>query len=131
MPAFPNARLNEYSATVANTILKHYFHLLNLKIKIANFYDSKIDDSLVFSNIYKEDTITQFSYYKYICFLKDSKFKTAQVYDTDNQLISILKDNLIEYKFIGEEEYAKEHICLPITYSMTFENAQMILDNTC
>lgn len=131
LPAFPNARLNEYSATIANTILKHYPDLLKMKIKIANYYNSKIDKELIFSKIYKNDILTQFSYYKYICFLKDSKFKTAQVYDTDNQLISILKDNLIEYKFIGEEEYAKEHICLPITYSMTFENAQMILDNTC
>ena len=33
LPAFPNARLNEYSATVANTILKHYSYLVNLKKK--------------------------------------------------------------------------------------------------
>ena len=130
LPAFPNARLNEYSATIANTILKHYFDLLDKKIKIANFYDSKIDNSLVFSNIYKEDTITQFSYYKYICFLKDSKFKTAQVYDHHNQLISILNDNSLSYKFFGEEEYSRSHICLPITYSMTIKDAQEILDNT-
>ena len=130
LPAFPNARLNEYSATIANTILKHYSDLLKFKIKIANFYNTKIDGELIFSKIYNEDMITQFSYYKYICFLKNSKFKTAQVYDKDNQLISILKDNFINYKFFGEDEFAREHICLPITYSMTIEDAQIILDNT-
>ena len=130
LPAFPNARLNEYSATIANSVLKHYSYLLNLKIKIANFYDSKIDDDLIFSSMYNTDTNTQFSYYKYISFLKDSKFKTAQVYDHHNQLISILKDNNISYKFYGEEEYSRNHICLPITYTMKIEDAQEILDNT-
>jgi len=130
LPAFPNARLNEYSASVANTILKHYSDLLRLKMKIANFYNSKIEGELIFSKIYSKDIITQFSYYKYICFLKGSKYKTGQVYDSDNQLISILKDNFLNYKFFGEEELARDHICLPITYSMTIDDARMILDNT-
>ena len=39
------------------------------------------------------------------------------------------KDNDLNYKFFGEEEFAKEHICLPITYSMTIEDAQIVLDN--
>ena len=129
LPAFPNARLNEYSATIANTILKHYSDLLRYKIKIANFYNSKIDGELIFSKIYSNDIITEFSYYKYICFLENSKFKTSQVYDKDNQLISIFKDNSLKYKFFGEEEFSREHICLPITYSMTQKDAQMILDN--
>ena len=45
LPAFPNARLNEFSASVANTILKNYEYLINLKAKIANFYDSRIDEN--------------------------------------------------------------------------------------
>ncbi len=130
LPAFPNARLNEYSAAVANTVLKHYFDLLSLKIKIANFYNSKIDNNLLFSKIYNEDTVAQFSFYKYITFLKDSKFKTAQVYDRHNQLVSILKDNNLDYEFFGEEEYSRNHICLPITYSMQIKDAEEILDNT-
>ena len=130
LPAFPNARLNEYSAAIANTVLKHYFELLSFKINIANFYNSKIDENLIFSKIYKKNTNTQFSYYKYICFLKDSKYKTAQVYDNPNQLISILKDNNLSYEFFGEEEYSRNHICLPITYSMKIKDAQEILDNT-
>ena len=129
LPAFPNARLNEYSATIANTVLKHYFELLSLKIKIANFYDSNIDNNLIFSKIYNKKTITQFSYYKYICFLKDSKFKTAQVYDYPNQLVSILNDNNLSYEFFGEEEYSRCHTCLPITYSMTIKDAEEILNN--
>ena len=129
LPAFPNARLNEYSAVITNTILKNYLNLLSLKIKIADFYNSKIQENLFFSSIYKEDMRPQFSYYKYICFLNNSKFKTSQVYDSDNQLISIFKDNDLNFKFFGEEEFAKEHICLPITYSMTIEDAQIVLDN--
>lgn len=130
LPAFPNARLNEYSATVANTILKNYSDLLRFKTKIANYYNSRIDDELIFSKIYSDEIITEFSYYKYITFFKESKFKTAQVYDSDNQLISILKDNFLKYKFFGEDEFARDHICLPITYSMSTDDAQMILDNT-
>ena len=84
---------------------------------------------MIFSKIYKEDTITQFSYYKYICFLNDSKYKTQQVYDRDNQLISILNDNNLSYEFFGEEEYSRCHTCLPITYSMTIKDAEEILKN--
>ena len=130
LPAFPNARLNEYSATVANTILKNYTDLLRFKTKIANYYNSRIDNELIFSKIYSDEIITEFSYYKYITFFKESKYKTAQVYDSDNQLISILKDNSLKYKFFGEDEFARDHICLPITYSMSTDDAQMILDNT-
>ena len=61
---------------------------------------------------------------------KESKFKTAQVYDYQNQLISILKDNNLSYKFFGEEEYSRNHICLPITYTMNIKDAREILDNT-
>ena len=129
LPAFPNARLNEYSATIANTVLKYYFDLLSMKTKIANFYDSNIDNDLIFSNIYNTNTITQFSYYKYICFLNDSKFKTAQVYDYENQLISIMNDNNLNYLFFGEEKYSRSHVCLPITYSMTINDAKEILNN--
>ena len=130
LPAFPNARLNEYSATVANTILKHYSYLVNLKKEIANFYDNEIDNNLIFSKIYKKNTNVEFSYYKYICYLQDSKYKTAQVYDKDNQLISILKDNDLNFEFFGDKEFAREHICLPITYSMNLMDAQEILNNT-
>ena len=130
LPAFPNARLNEYSATIANTILKHYFHLLNLKIKIANFYDSKIDDNLFFQTFIKKIRSRNFLTINIYVFLKDSKFKTAQVYDRHNQLISILNDNSLSYKFFGEEEFSRSHICLPITYSMTIKDAQEILNHT-
>ena len=129
LPAFPNARLNEYSAGIANTILKNYSNLLRLKIKIADFYNSKIEEDLVLSSIYEEDMRPQFSYYKYICFLKKSKYKTAQVYDFDNQIVTILDDNDLNYKFFGDEKYARSHICLPITYSMTINDAQEILAN--
>ena len=62
-------------------------------------------------------------------FLKDSKFKTAQVYDYPNQLISILNDNNLGYEFFGEEKYSRCHTCLPITYSMTIKDAEEILNN--
>ena len=129
LPAYPNARLNEFSAGIANVILKNYSDLIYKKRKIANLYDSNLQKDLLLSNQYDDSINFEPSYYKYICFLNESKYKTSQVYDKDNQLLSIFKDNAINYTFIGENEFSKEHICLPITYSMTEEDAINVLRN--
>ena len=130
LPAFPNARLNEFSATVINTLIRHYENLKDNKKKIAKFYDSNLDKSLTHSRIYPKSLKVELSFYKYICFLKYSKFQTAQVYDKENQLISIFRDNNINFKFIGEKEYSFQHICLPITYSMTLDDAKKVIENS-
>ena len=130
LPAFPNARLNEFSAVVVNTILENYELLIASKRKIAAFYDTSLDENHILSKIYPKNLNLELSFYKYICFLDYSKYKTAQVYDRDNQLISIFKDNNIKFKFIGEQEYSVEHICLPITYSMTLDDAEKVIKNS-
>ncbi len=131
LPAFPNARLNEFAASIINTILRNYNSLLSSKKKVANFYNSKLDKNLLLTKIYPEDLDIEISFYKFICFLEKSKYQTAQVYDKENQLISIFRDNDIKFKFFGDKEFANEHICLPITYSMSEKDTEEVIKNTC
>ena len=129
LPAFPNARLNEFSASVINTILSNYDSILNSKKKIANFYNSKLDENLLLTRIYPKSQEIDLSFYKFICFLDESKYHTAQVYDKENQLISIFKDNGINFRFFGDKEFATKHICLPITSNMSEEDTIEVLNN--
>ena len=129
LPAFPNARLNEFSATVINTILRNYSALLNSKKNVANFYNSKLDENLLLTKIYPKGLEIDLSFYKFICFLDESKYQTAQVYDEENQLISIFRDNDINFKFFGDKEFAAKHICLPITCNMSEKDTIEVLNN--
>ena len=129
LPAFPNARLNEFSSCIINTVLRNYVSILNSKEKVANLYYSKLDKNLFLTKIYPEDLDIEISFYKLICFLEKSKYQTAQVYDRENQLISIFRDNNIKFKFFGDKEFAYKHICLPITCNMTEEDVNEVLKN--
>ncbi|MDC3119130.1 DegT/DnrJ/EryC1/StrS family aminotransferase [Prochlorococcus sp. AH-716-K03] len=130
LPAFPNARLNEFAACIVNTILRNYISILNAKKKVSNLYHSKLDNNLLLTRIYPDDLEIEASYYKFICFLEKSKYQTAPVYDRENQLISIFRDNNINFEFIGDKEFAYNHICLPITCNMTEKDIDEILNNT-
>ena len=129
LPAFPNARLNEFAACIINTIFRNYNSILNSKKKVANLYNSKLDSNLLLTKIYPKDLEIEISFYKFICFLEKSKYQTAQVYDKENQLISIFRDNNIKFQFFGDKEFSYKHICLPITSNMNENNVKEVLDN--
>ena len=129
LPAFPNARLNEFAACVINTIFRNYNSILNSKKKVANLYNSKLDSNLLFTKIYPENLEIEMSFYKFICFLEKSKYQTAQVYNKENQLISIFRDNNLKFRFFGDKEFSYNHICLPITCNMTENDIEKVLKN--
>ena len=91
--------------------------IIQHKEKLADIYDSKLGD-YSFKKINYSESIISPSYYKYICFIKDSPIKTSPVYDHTNQITSILDENSYPYTFIGENRSWVPHVCLPITPSM-------------
>ena len=66
------------------------------------------------------------SYYKYIAFVENSEYCTSPVYDSSNQLHSILDMNAYPYNFIGSKSNIS-HVCLPVTYSMRKLDVQTVL----
>jgi len=128
MPALPNARMNDFSAAIANVIIKNYESIISHKQYLADIYDSKLGDYSFLKINYKNSVVSP-SYYKYISFIHDSPVKTSPVYDQSNQLTSILDENSYSYMLIGESGipmvdcslrhfYSQSHVCLPLTPSM-------------
>ena len=117
LPALPNARMNDFSAAIANVIINNYESIIQHKEKLANIYDSELSD-YSFKKINYTESVVSPSYYKYISFITDSPTKTSPVYDHANQINSILDENSYPYTFVGETFSWVPHVCLPITPSM-------------
>ncbi len=117
LPALPNARMNDFSAAIANVIIDNYESIIQHKEKLADIYDSEIGE-YSFKKINYTESIISPSYYKYICFIPDSSIKTSPVYDQSNQISTILDENSYPYTFVGETNSWIPHVCLPLTPSM-------------
>ena len=61
--------------------------------------------------------------------MKSSKYKVSGVYDSDNQLYSILKENDINFTFIGDNPLGVEHLCLPLYPSMSELDVKEVVNN--
>ena len=126
LPAVSNGRLNEFSASIVSTFLENYKRIYFIRKEIASIYDDKIPNKLIYQkNINDRQKL---SYYKYITFIKQNKFSVSKVYDKENQLFSILKDNEIDFKFIGENPLGVDHVCLPIFPSMQKYDVEKVID---
>ena len=92
---------------------------------IANIYNNFLPEELIYqkNNKFKK----QLSLYKYITFLKSNKYAVSPVYDKENQLYSILKDNDLKFKFIGDNHHGVKHVCLPIFPNMNEFDAKNII----
>lgn len=117
LPALPNARMNDFSAAIANVIINNYKSIIQHKEELADIYDSKLGN-YSFKKINYTKSFVSPSYYKYICFIEDSSIKTSPVYDHTNQITSILDENSYPYTFVGETRSWVPHVCLPLTPSM-------------
>tara|TARA_R110000824_G_C15217290_1_gene677216 strand:- start:1799 stop:2857 length:1059 start_codon:yes stop_codon:yes gene_type:complete len=130
LPALPNARMNDFSATIANVIIDNYKSIIQHKKELAKIYDSKLSD-YSFENINYTKSDVSPSYYKYICFVSDSSIKTSPVYDHANQISSILDENGYPYTFVGETRSWTPHVCLPLTPSMSKSDIYNVISSIC
>ena len=78
---------------------------------------------------YRNKFDQEISFYKYITYLKSSKYKVSGVYDSDNQLYSILKENNIKFDFIGDNPFGVKHLCLPLFPSMNESDVHKVVNN--
>ena len=126
LPAVSNGRLNEFSASIVSTFLENYKKIYLIRKEIASIYDDKIPNKLIYQkNLHDRQKL---SYYKYITFVNKNKFSVSKVYDKENQLFSILKDNEIYFKFIGENPLGVNHVCLPIFPNMQKTDVEKVID---
>ena len=128
LPAVPNGRLNEFSASVVSTFLENYNDIQHKRKELAAVYDKNISSEFIYQkNLFNKQEL---SYYKYITFIKKNKYSVSKVYDKENQLFSILKDNEIDFKFVGENPLGVDHICLPLFPSMKRSDIDKVI-NAC
>jgi len=126
LPAVSNGRLNEFSAAIVQTFLENYEEIYLIKKNLAQFYDKNIPSSLIYQrNLFDKQEL---SFYKYITFIKKNKYSVSNVYDKENQLYSILKDNNIDFKFVGDNPFGVDHICLPLFPNMKESDLAKVLD---
>lgn len=128
LPALPNARMNDFSAAIANVIIDNYESIIQHKAELADIYDSELGE-YSFKNINYTGSVVSPSYYKYICFVPESSIKTSPVYDHTNQITSILDENSYPYIFVGETRSWTPHICLPLTPSMNTSDIYDIISS--
>ena len=127
LPAISNGRLSEFSAAIVSVFLENYPYVLEKRERIYKLYNSLIPESLIYQ--YENNFDQEISFYKYITYLKSSKYKVSGVYDSDNQLYSILKENDIKFKFIGDNPYGVKHLCLPLFPSMNESDVEKVVNN--
>ena len=60
--------------------------------------------------------------------MKSNKYSVSPVYDKDNQIYSILKDNNIQFEFVGDNPFGIRHNCLPIFPSMREDDAIKVIE---
>ena len=124
LPASVNCRMNDFTATIVNTILDYYDELLEQKNCISNLYDDFFKSSSFLRVNYTDTSNIAPSYYKYIAFVVNTDICTSPVYDSPNQINSILDMNDYPYTFFGDSVFTP-HSCLPITASMDLPTYSM------
>ena len=127
LPAVSNGRLSEFSAAIVSVFLENYNDILKKRERIYKLYNSLIPESLIYQ--YQNNFHQEISFYKYITYLKSSKYKVSGVYDSDNQIYSILKGNNIKFKFIGDNPLGVKHFCLPLFPSMNESDVKKVVNN--
>ena len=127
LPALSNGRLSEFSAAIVSVFLDNYNDILRKRESIYKLYNSLIPKCAIYQ--YENNFDQEISFYKYITYLKSSKYKVSGVYDSDNQLYSILKENNIEFKFIGDNPFGVKHLCLPLFSSMNVSDVEKVVNN--
>jgi len=128
LPAISNGRLNEFSAAIVYCFLNNYKHIQSDKKKIASLYNELIPNQYLYQNCLKKRQII--SHYKFITFIKSNKYAVSPVYDEFNQLFNILKNNNINFQFVGDNPQGVRHLCLPIFPGMNFNDVKKIVDNS-
>ena len=127
LPALSNGRLSEFSAAIVSVFLDNYIDIFRKRERIYKLYNSLIPDFSIYQ--YQNNFDQEISFYKYITYLKSSKYKVSEVYDSDNQLYSILKENNIKFKFIGDNPFGVKHLCLPFFSSMNASDVKNVVKN--
>ena len=125
LPASVNCRMNDFTASIVNTILDHYDQLLEHKHFIDSLYDRFFDSYSFLKQNYSSTNVVSPSYYKYIAFVDSAEVCTSPVYDLSNQISSILDSNNFPYTFIGNNHFT-HHSCLPITFSMDVHDVNTV-----
>lgn len=126
LPAVSNGRLNEFSASVVQTFLENYEEIKLKRKNLASFYNDNIPSNLIYQRNLTDKQ--ELSFYKYITFIKQNKYSVSKVYDKENQLFSILKDNKIDFKFVGDNPFGVNHICLPLFPNMSESDLAKVLE---
>ena len=126
LPASINCRMNDFTATIVSTILDYYDELLEQKNCISSLYDNFFKSSSFLRANYTDTSNIAPSYYKYIAFVANTDICTSPVYDSPNQINSILDMNDYPYTFFGDSVFTP-HSCLPITASMDPTDVQHVL----
>ena len=127
LPALSNGRLSEFSAAIVSVFLENYNYISKKRERIYKLYNSLIPESLIYQ--YQNNFDQEISFYKYITYLKSSKYKVSEVYDSDNQLYSILKENNIKFNFVGDNPFGVKHLCLPLFPSMNEYDVEKVVNN--
>ena len=118
---------NEALRIIVSVLLDNYNDIFRKRERIYKLYNSLIPDGSIYQ--YQNDFDQEISFYKYITYLKSSKYKVSEVYDSDNQLYSILKENNIKFKFIGDNPFGVKHLCLPFFSSMNASDVKNVVKN--
>ena len=124
LPAISNARLNEFSAAIVYCFLKNYEHIQSENKKIASLYNELIPNQYLYQYSLKNRQII--SHYKFITFIKSNKYAVSPVYDKFNQLFNILKNNNINFEFVGDNPQGVRHLCLPIFPGMNSNDVKKL-----
>lgn len=128
LPAAPNLRMNEFAASIVNTILTHYDNIRESRSVVASHYDNYLKSKTWEASLQEQPVSIEPSFYKYICFDIKASICTSPVYDYDNQLTSILASNKYPFRLLGDPEYLIPHTCLPLAPSMTLNDVNQVMD---
>lgn len=129
LPAATNFRMNEFTAAIVNTLVHYYDDVLELRYTISTLYDEFFQEKSFIRN-YDEPSAVLPSYYKYIVFNTRSDICTSPVYDHDNQLSTILRNNNVNFGLVGRENYFQEHTCLPIAPGMSTIDVSKVISSS-
>lgn len=113
-----NARISEYNAAVAYSLSVYNEPILSRRRQIASCYDQALPSHIT---RYSYDNLSTPSFYKYVVLVDVEGIVTSPVYDSHNQLHSILSANNIPFADPFPDLSLPLHSCLPVFPSMSEE----------
>jgi len=133
-----NWRLNELAAAVGVVQLRRLDEMIEWRRRIADFYTQKLACVSELKLVLPSGSS---SWYKYIVLLpkgidRDSLRRAAKergvafsggVYDLPLHRQPVF-DGRVDGEFPGADDFCSRHICLPIYYKMTTEQAECVVD---